>query len=468
MEKNKELIKNTIIILLGKFCTQFLSFFLLPLYTGVLSANEYGTYDLIVTYTSLFVPVISLQLEMAIFRELIDVRNDNEKIDTIISSGMFSIVLQFCICLIFYYLASIFINIPYKNYIIFNIFSVMVSNTFMQITRGLGKNIDYSISSVIAGITMILFNIVFLVILKLNVEGMIISSIISNILAALYIFVRCKLYKKFKYSNVSKKVVHKLLKYSLPLVPNGLIWWIINVSDRTIISIFLGTGANGIYAVANKFSSILIQIFNIFNLSWTESASLHINEKDKNDFFSGVFNKTLKFSITICLLIVGVLPFLFNILISKSYSEAYMYIPILLIGMIFNIIVSFLGSIYVAEKLTKEVAKTSFWAGILNILINILFVKYLGIYAAAISTVLSFLIMSVFRMVDVQKYVKIKINFRENNIIILLFLISLLIYYFNNVLISIAFSIFIIVYVFIDNRKYIYIIFQRLIHGKRI
>ncbi len=72
----------------------------------------------------------------------------------------------------------------------------MVSNTFMQITRGLGKNIDYSISSVIAGITMILFNIVFLVILKLNVEGMIISSIISNILAALYIFVRCKLYKK--------------------------------------------------------------------------------------------------------------------------------------------------------------------------------------------------------------------------------------------------------------------------------
>ncbi len=125
MEKNKELIKNTIIILLGKFCTQFLSFFLLPLYTGVLSANEYGTYDLIVTYTSLFVPVISLQLEMAIFRELIDVRNDNEKIDTIISSGMFSIVLQFCICLIFYYLASIFINIPYKNYIIFNIFLLL-------------------------------------------------------------------------------------------------------------------------------------------------------------------------------------------------------------------------------------------------------------------------------------------------------------------------------------------------------
>ena len=161
MEKNKELIKNTIIILLGKFCTQFLSFFLLPLYTNILSANEYGIYDLIVTYVALFVPVISLQMEMAIFRELIDVRRNCEKTSKIISSGIYSVVLQFIICLIGYYLISIFINIPYKNYIILNILAVMVSSVFMQIARGLGKNVEYSISSVIAGVSTILLNILF-------------------------------------------------------------------------------------------------------------------------------------------------------------------------------------------------------------------------------------------------------------------------------------------------------------------
>lgn len=461
MEKNKELIKNTIIILLGKFCTQFLSFFLLPLYTSILSANEYGIYDLIVTYVALFVPVISLQMEMAIFRELIDVRSNYEKTSKIISSGIFSVVLQFIICLIGYYLISIFINIPYKNYIILNILAVMVSNVFMQIARGLGKNVEYSISSVIAGVSTILLNILFLVVLKFNVDGMIISAILSNFFAAIYIFISCKLYKKIKYSSVSKQTIHKLLKYSLPLVPNGLIWWIINVSDRTIISIFLGTGANGIYAVSNKFSSILMQIFNIFNLSWTESASLHINDEDKNEFFSGVFNKTLKYSLVVCLLIIVALPFLFNILISQSYSEAYIYIPILLIGMIFNIIVSFLGSIYVAKKLTKEVAKTSFGAGVLNILINVFLVKYIGIFAAAISTVLAFLIMSIFRIVDVQKYVKLKINFKEFNIVLLLFLISLLLYYFNNTLISAIYLVLVIVYVFIDNKNYINLILKK-------
>lgn len=461
MEKNKELIKNTIIILLGKFCTQFLSFFLLPLYTNILSANEYGIYDLIVTYVALFVPVISLQMEMAIFRELIDVRSNCEKTSKIISSGIYSVVLQFIICLIGYYLISIFINIPYKNYIILNILAVMVSSVFMQIARGLGKNVEYSISSVIAGVSTILLNILFLVVLKFNVDGMIISAILSNIFAAIYIFISCKLYKKIKYSSVSKQKIHKLLKYSLPLVPNGLIWWIINVSDRTIISIFLGTGANGIYAVSNKFSSILMQIFNIFNLSWTESASLHINDEDKNEFFSGVFNKTLKYSLVVCLLIIVALPFLFNILISQSYSEAYIYIPILLVGMIFNIIVSFLGSIYVAKKLTKEVAKTSFGAGVLNILINVFLVKYIGIFAAAISTVLAFLTMSIFRIVDVQKYVKLKINFKEFSIVLLLFLISLLLYYFNNTLISAIYLVLVIVYVFIDNKNYINLILKK-------
>lgn len=466
MEKNKELIKNTIIILLGKFCTQFLSFFLLPLYTSILSANEYGIYDLIVTYVALFVPVISLQMEMAIFRELIDARSNCEKTSKIISSGIYSVVLQFIICLIGYYLISIFINIPYKNYIILNILAVMVSSVFMQIARGLGKNVEYSISSVIAGVSTILLNILFLVVLKFNVDGMIISAILSNIFAAIYIFISCKLYKKIKYSSVSKQTIHKLLKYSLPLVPNGLIWWIINVSDRTIISIFLGTGGNGIYAVSNKFSSILMQIFNIFNLSWTESASLHINDEDKNEFFSGVFNKTLKYSLVVCLLIIVALPFLFNILISQSYSEAYIYIPILLVGMIFNIIVSFLGSIYVAKKLTKEVAKTSFGAGVLNILINVFLVKYIGIFAAAISTVLAFFIMSIFRIVDVQKYVKLKINFKEFSIVLLLFLISLLLYYFNNTLISAIYLVLVIVYVFIDNKNYINLILKKVKNWK--
>ena len=69
-----------------------------------------------------------------------------------------------------------------------------------------------------------------------------------------------------------------MYKYSIPLIPNQLSWWIVSTSDRLIISYLLSVAQNGVYAVANKFSSMCITVFNIFNLTWTESASMHIKD----------------------------------------------------------------------------------------------------------------------------------------------------------------------------------------------
>lgn len=462
MSKEKELAKNTIIIFLGKFCTQFLTFFLLPLYTAVLNSKEYGTVDLITTYVSLIVPVITLQIEMGLFRELLDNRNNLNKEQEIISSGVFSVIVQFVICLIIYLFISLFISIPFSLYIILNVLTVMLSNVLLQISRGLGDNISYSIGSTIAGVGTVLFNVLFLVGLKWNIEGMLLSTAIANFLAAIFLFIKLKIYKYFKFSNIKKKITKKLIKYSLPLVPNGLIWWIINVSDRTIISLFLGTAANGIYAISNKFSSVLIQVYNVFNLSWTESAALHINDSDRDKFFSNTFNSILKLFSSVCIMLIGLLPLIFNLLINKSYNESYIYIPILLLGMIFNIIVSFVGCIYVAKKMTKQVATTSCWSGIINIVINLLLIKIIGIYAAAISTVIAFAVMSIYRIFDVQKYVKLKIDLRLIIILTILFIVECIIYYIKLIPLSIFNCIILFIILAIINKKIIIVIINQI------
>ena len=80
MNKGKNLIKNTLVLLIGKISVQFISFLMLPLYTGVLSTNDYGIIDIVLTYVALFSPVVTLQLEMAVFRFLVDKRsNEKEK-----------------------------------------------------------------------------------------------------------------------------------------------------------------------------------------------------------------------------------------------------------------------------------------------------------------------------------------------------------------------------------------------------
>ena len=223
------------------------------------------------------------------------------------------------------------------------------------------------------------------------------------------------------------------MKYSIPLVPNQVSWWIINVSDRTIITYILGIGINGIYSAATKFSSICTTLFNIFNLTWAESASLYIKDKDSSAYFSNIMNITLKLFVSLCLGIIAFMPFVFKLLITgEGYASAYYQIPILLVAVIFNIFVSFVGSLYVALKKSKEIAKTSIYCAIINISVNLALVKFIGLYAASISTLAAYLAMSIYRYLDVQKYVKLKFDkkFIFNSIVMITIVIVL--YYIRN------------------------------------
>ena len=83
-----------------------------------------------------------------------------------------------------------------------------------------------------------------------------------------FLIVVNKLYQYFNLNKYERQYQKEIVKYSIPMIPNELSWWIVHSSDRTIISIFLGMSANGIYTVSCKFSSIVSSIFIIFNMSW--------------------------------------------------------------------------------------------------------------------------------------------------------------------------------------------------------
>lgn len=453
MNKKLELVKNTIIIFLGKICTQFISFFLLPLYTAYLNTSEYGTIDLIVTSVSFLVSLLTLQLEMAAFRFLIDSRNDEKKKDKIVYNSIKVMLISAFIFLLIFGVINFFIDIPYKFNILINVVSIMFSGLLLQIVRGLGKNNIYSVACIITGVSTLIFNILFIVILKVGAVGILISTNLANILCIIFITLILKLYKCIKFSNHDKKLIKELLKYSLPLIPNCITWWIINVSDRTLISIMLNVSANGIYALSTKFSHIISSLFAIFTMSWTESASLHINDKDRDEFFSDITDSVVRLISCLCIGIVAFMPFIFNIFVKEAYNEAYNYIPINILASFFSCIAEIFNSIYIAKKLTKNVANTTIISAIINILINVIFIKIIGIYAACISTVIAYFTMVIYRHFDLKKYVKLKykpLTILSTSIVILLVYI---IYYVNNIYLNIVNLIFVIIYSIIVNKN---------------
>jgi len=453
MSRKKELFKNTLILLFGKFCTQFLSFFLLPLYTSLLTTSEYGTVDLINTYVALFIPIINLELVGALFRFLVDERTNKEnqkKVFTNITSGI-SILTVIFVGLIL--IINIFIKIDYLWYIILNIVTMIMSAISLQVARGVGKNIDYTIGSVICAVGIIGFNILFLTVFHMRVDGMLLSSGIGNLLCFIYIFFKLKLYKMFDLKVFNKSNLKEAVKYSAPLVPSSISWWIINVSDRTMVTYFLGIAANGIYSLSNKFSGIFISVYNVFNLSWTESATIHINDSDKDSFFTSTINTMFKLFSSVALLIIVTMPFIFNILVNKQYNDSYNYIPLLLIGSIFNVLIGLLSPIYIALKKTKEIAKTAIIAAIINIAINLFLIKLIGIYGACFSTIIAFMVMSIYRYYDIQKYVKVKIEREAIITLMAAFTLSMYFYYLNNIIGNIFSLMLITLYVIYINKN---------------
>ena len=455
MNKKKQFAKTTIIIFFGNVCTKLLSFFLLPLYTAYLSKSEYGIVDIIQTYVLLFVPIITMELEMSIFRYLIDARGKEKDTNTLITNSFYVLGISLTLFSILFWIVNIFVDIPFPLIIWIDVIVCVLSGNFLQVSRGLGKTLDYSISCILSGVTTVVSNIYLICYCHMQAEGMIISMALANFVCAAYLFIRLKLYKMIKPKLVDHKLLKEMYKYSIPLVPNGISWWIINVSDRSIIALAMGTDANGIYTVSNKFPTIISSLTGIFNLSWSESASLYINSPDRDEFFSDIANTIMKLFVALGAGMLACMPFVFPIMVNPTFKEGYDYIPPLVLATVFNVAICLYTQIYFAKKLPKKIAMTTIMGAIINIVINVIFIKFFGLYAAAFSTMIAYFVMAVYRHFDLKKYVNITYDKLLLLRSILIFAFTITCFYIDNIYVNIICLVITVLYAISSNHKFI-------------
>ncbi|MFR2776308.1 MAG: lipopolysaccharide biosynthesis protein [Anaerostipes sp.] len=460
MNKNKELAKNTAIISVGKFCTQFLSFLLLPFYTSILSTTEYGTVDLLITYQQLIGYIVFFQIEQAIFRFLVEVRNKKEDASKIITSCMGFAVGQSVILGIIMCMINTFINIQYWNYLFAYVVAVIMSGCMLQIARGFGKNFVYALGSFISAIVTIVLNILFLAVFKMRVTGMLLAYILGSSVCALTVFFILKVYKYISTVSFNRKTLRMCLLYSLPLVPNVLSWWVMSASDRTIVAFFLGTAYNGVLTVANKFPGAYSAFYTVFNLSWTESAVIHINDDDAEQFFKSVIERVYRLFSAVAVGLLACLPFVFNFLVNVNYHEAYYQVPIYMLASLCQVFQGMYSVIYIALKKTKEVAKSTVISAIINFLVCILLINSIGLYASSISTLISYLFLCIWRYNDLKKYLYVRFNMKLLGSTIVAFVVVCFGYYSHSFIMKVIILIFVVIYSCYINRDVVLIIIK--------
>ena len=413
MKRETRLLKNTAIIGFGLLCTKGVSFLLLPLYTYLLSTSDYGTVDLVFTLVSLIAYTLTLQFEQGVLRFLIDCRNDKEEQKKYISTTLLFITLVTAVFIIGLVIVCAVINYKYTFFLAANIVVTTFLSLLCQIVRGLDKTVTFSFASFISIFSQVLLNVVFITVFKWNIGGMLSALFIGKTIGIVYIIIRCKIPSFVRIKYFDKTALKELLKYSLPMVPNTLCWWIVNLSDRLIITSFLGAGANGIYAVANKFPTIFTSFAKVFQMSWTENAAESNNSEDRDNYFSKIMNQSVSIIVCICACILAALPLVFRFLVNSKYSESYINILILLIAAIFSSWSSLYVSLFGALKYTKTIIFTTVFAAVVNVAVNFIFINKIGLIAASLSTLAAYLLITVLSHILISKKAHIKYKFSD-------------------------------------------------------
>lgn len=431
MNREKNFLKNILILGIGNLFPKLATFFTLPILTANLSKLEYGTYDLVTSIVMLMLPIATLQIQSAAFRFLIDDRNDLSKSMDIVTNALF---ITFPISAI----GSFFVQFFFFNYsmiirifISLYMFADIMYLTFGQIARGLGKNKDYSIASTILAVIDLVCVIGFVKINNVGLLGVLLSLTMANAIAFIYMAIKIKVNLLFSIRKINIKVIRGMIAYSWPMIPNNLSNWILKLSDRLVITAVLGIEANAIYAVANKLPNILTIAQTIMTMAWQENAAISAADSDSGEYYSKMLDRSfcVLFGFT-ALLIAGV-PFIFHQLIKGEYNEAYYQIPILILAVFFSVMASFLGGIYIALKRTANVAISTMFAGIINLGVDLIFVKRIGIYAGSISTLLAYFALYIYRIWNIQKFKKIKVNILKHVMQLFLLIVMLFLCFFR-------------------------------------
>ena len=251
-----------------------------------------------------------------------------------------------------------------------------------------------------------------------------------------------------------------MLRYCLPLLPTQVMWWVMNASDRYVLTAFAGSAAVGLYSVGNKIPHLLSLFENIFYQSWQTSAVSSYNSEERDKFYSDVFNKY--FSI----LTVGVLGLLIvckpaiDILFEQSYADAWLCVAPLIIGVLVHALSGNLGTFYGVFKKTRGALITSLVGAITNVVLNFIFIPLYGFVAAAVTTLIGYLATLFARWNDVSKYVNITIEKKKTILYIFFILIQTFLYYEVGAW-SYVLRIVIMTYVAFSERKLIFSLLKR-------
>ena len=406
MGRYKRLFSNMAILGVGTFASKVLVFLLMPFYTALLSASEFGVADLISQTANLLIPLASVGICDALFRFTLDAEEgDRKKIFTssmlVLLGGSLAIAL---IC------ASLMLtDMELSAYFPLIAAYVICSNfhsACAHYMRAKGATVLFAVQGIINTVLTIALNILFLVAFNMGSTGYVLSVVVADLLLTLGLFFGCKMWREISLKSFDRTMLKSILKFSIPYIPTTMLWLITSVSDRYVVTIFCGTEVHGLYAAASKLPTLVVLVSGVFIEAWHFSSVKDATPEERSSFFGTVFKNYMSIMFMGASVLIAGAKILTSLLLADSYYRSWEYVPMLVVAMVFSAFSAFFGSVYFLEKKSVLSMMTALAGAVINVILNFLLIPHHGAMGAAVATLISYVATYVIRAYDTSHYVR--------------------------------------------------------------
>lgn len=393
--------------------------FLLPLLTKVLGAFYYGLWTQVMVTTEFFLPIISLSLHGALIRFLASKKSKSDIQEGFYSLTSIVIGISVLVCIGITIFATPIANRFFgNNVLVVHLLTIIV---FVQSVNIMLLSYLRTFKKIGTYCFFLLFDsygALLLIFIGLSMHLGIIWAIWSVIVIRVFIFVILTLYIFSQIGFTIPKFLNikEYFSFSLPSVPSNISGWFVQLSDRYVIAYFIGLSAVGYYSPAYTLGGMLMLFIDPFAIVLTPYVSdAYDNQRiDEVKLFLG---RTIKFIIIsafplmVCISILSK-PLLTLLSTSEIASHAYSITPFIAASLFLYGFVVVASEVLSLVKKTKIIAITWIISGILNVLLNILLVPKIGIFAAAITTFVSYLFVVLILWNISKRYILITISWQ--------------------------------------------------------
>lgn len=377
-----------------RIATQAISFISIPLVTRLLSPDEYGTYNVFLSYIGIFSVVLTLNLSSSVGRYFYENKDDfNSFVGTVIlvttiqlavSTVIFVSVLD-KLSASFALPAGLIMMMPIVTFII------LVDSLFQQIYQGLKESKKIAVVTIWRTYLTFGLGIVIVLLLASNrYRGLIWGQIIVGLVISAYLLRQMRPYISWKFEA---RHLRYIFSYSIPLIPYTLSGVILDQFDRIMINSYSGSASAGLYSFAYNIGMLLSVFSGALYQAWMPNYFEYMNKKD---FSSLDLNAERMFRII--LLAAAFLMFfgqnIGQLLAGRNYHESLHIVPVIVLGYVFYAIFPLYAWSMGYGYRTVWVSVIVLAAGIVNILLNRIFIPRYGYEAAAYATLVSFILMA--------------------------------------------------------------------------